>query len=244
MNITDNPTENQARFAEIINAIQALSNVDALKYLASTFPHKVVFSTSFGIEDQAITHLIFESGADIHFFTLDTGRLFTETYSVWDATIQKYNIAIKTYYPDTAAIEAFVSKNGINAFYDSVENRKQCCAIRKVEPLKRALAGYEVWITGIRAEQSDNRHDMPQIEWDEANKIIKFHPLLNWTWEQLNEYITNNNIPINKLHDKGFVSIGCAPCTRAIKEGENFRDGRWWWEDKSKKECGLHIASK
>jgi len=134
-----------------------------------------------------------------------------------------------------------LSEKGPNSFYESVENRKQCCHIRKVEPLQRALKGNKIWITGIRAEQSNNRHDMPMIEWDEANQIIKFHPLLSWTWGQVKQYVSRNDVPYNPLHDKGFVSIGCAPCTRAIKPGEDFRAGRWWWEDNSKKECGLHI---
>ncbi|HET9432271.1 MAG TPA: phosphoadenylyl-sulfate reductase, partial [Chitinophagaceae bacterium] len=144
-------------------------------------------------------------------------------------------------YPDSFAVQEFVTEKGPNSFYESVDNRKQCCHIRKVEPLQRALKGNKIWITGIRAEQSNNRHDMPMLEWDEVNQIIKFHPLLNWTWGQVKQYVSRNDVPYNPLHDKGFVSIGCAPCTRAVKPGEDFRAGRWWWEDNSKKECGLHI---
>jgi phosphoadenosine phosphosulfate reductase len=212
----------------------------ALQDLAKAFPGKVVFSTSLGYEDQVITHFIFSNNIPIPIFTLDTGRLFSETYSVLNSTLERYKKSIKVYFPGTEAVEKLVSEKGPISFYDSVENRKECCFIRKVEPLQRALKGNEVWITGIRSEQSDNRKEMESVEWDEANNIIKFHPLLNWKWEEVKNYIKENNIPYNPLHDKGFVSIGCAPCTRAVKPGEDFRAGRWWWEDTSKKECGLH----
>ena len=211
-----------------------------LEYLAERFPGKIVFSTSFGLEDQVITHLIAKNKLPVQLFTLDTGRLFVETYSTWSRTIEKYNIPIAAWYPDALLLRDFVTAKGPNSFYESVENRKECCHIRKVDPLKQALKGNAVWITGIRSEQSNNRLDMPMVEWDEINQIIKFHPLLHWTWGQVKQFVSKNDIPYNPLHDKGFVSIGCAPCTRAIKPGEDFRAGRWWWEDNSKKECGLH----
>lgn len=214
-----------------------------LQYLAERFPGKVVFSTSFGLEDQVITYLIAKNKLAVQLFTLDTGRLFTETYSTWSRTVEKYNLAIAAYYPDAVSLREFVTSKGPNSFYESVENRKACCHIRKVEPLKNALKGNTIWITGIRAEQSNDRLEMPVIEWDENNQIIKFHPLLNWSWGQVKQFVSKNDIPYNPLHDKGFVSIGCAPCTRAIKPGEDFRAGRWWWEDNSKKECGLHNAA-
>jgi phosphoadenosine phosphosulfate reductase len=213
----------------------------ALQAIAKAFPGKVVFSSSLSYEDQVITHFIFSNNIPISVFTLDTGRLFSETYSVLNSTRERYKKDIQVYFPNTEAIEQLLTKKGPISFYDSVENRKECCFIRKVEPLQRALKGNEVWITGIRAEQSDNRKEIEALEWDEANGIIKFHPLLNWKWEEVKNCIKQNNIPYNALHDKGFVSIGCAPCTRAVKTGEDFRAGRWWWEDKSKKECGLHI---
>ncbi len=213
----------------------------ALAALAAAYPGEVAFSTSLGYEDQVITHFIFSNTIPVEVFTLDTGRLFSETYSVWNSTLERYKQTIKTYYPETTAIEKLISEKGPISFYESVENRKECCYIRKVEPLKRALKGNKIWITGIRAEQSGNRQDMPQVEWDEANNIVKYHPLLHWTFDEVKAYISKYNIPYNPLHDKGFVSIGCAPCTRAIREGEDFRAGRWWWEDSSKKECGLHI---
>jgi phosphoadenosine phosphosulfate reductase len=217
-------------------------NIDELlAELTTAFPGQVIFSTSFSYEDQVITHKILSNRLPIKIFTLDTGRLFPETYSVWRSTNEKYDTHIKAYYPDTILIEDYVSEKGPNAFYESVENRKECCYIRKVVPLKRALKDNAVWITGLRAEHSADRHYMPQVEWDESNNIIKYHPILHWTTEEVKKYINDNDIPYNILHDKGFVSIGCAPCTRAIKPGEDFRAGRWWWEDNSKKECGLHV---
>lgn len=210
-------------------------------HLVNEYAGQVIFSTSFSFEDQLITHKILSNQFPIKIFTLDTGRLFPETYSVWSATNEKYNTRIEAYYPDEFELQAFVSKNGPNAFYESVDNRKTCCHIRKVEPLKRALAGNAIWITGLRAEHSENRHEMPPMEWDPLNNIIKYHPILHWSTDEVKAYVNDNDIPYNPLHDRGFISIGCAPCTRAIRQGESFRAGRWWWEDNSKKECGLHV---
>ncbi|GAB3166035.1 phosphoadenylyl-sulfate reductase [Telluribacter humicola] len=221
-------------------AIAGKSEAEALAVLADLFPGEVVFSTSLGYEDQAITDLIFRNNINIKVFTLDTGRLFNETYLTLQKTNNRYDTKIQVYYPQTAAVEQLVSEKGPLSFYDSLESRKECCFIRKVEPLNRALKGARIWVTGIRAEQSGNRHDMPQLEWDEAHQLFKFHPILHWSFDQVKEYVKVNNVPYNPLHDKGFVSIGCAPCTRAVREGEDFRAGRWWWEDESKKECGLH----
>ncbi len=214
---------------------------DALNRLAAAFPGQVTFSTSFSNEDQVITDLIRKSGADISIFTLDTGRLFPETYSTWSRTNEQYGFKVKAYYPNTQNVEQYVEANGPNAFYESVELRKDCCFIRKVEPLRRALQNNAVWITGLRAEHSPARQDLTLVEWDEVNGVIKYNPLLHWTTAEVAHYIAENNVPYNILHDRGFVSIGCAPCTRAIKPGEDFRAGRWWWEDATKKECGLHV---
>ncbi len=233
------PLQNQvSRIAEIA---KLLSVEEVILRLTTEFAGEVTFSTSFSYEDQLITDMILSNALRVSIFTLDTGRLFSETYSVWSATNEKYNTRIKSYYPDNSLLESFVGEKGINSFYESVENRKDCCFIRKVEPLKRALKGKSIWITGVRAEHSPNRHGMPQVEWDESNQIIKYHPLLHWTTEEVKDYINKYSIPYNILHDRGFVSIGCAPCTRAIKPGEDFRAGRWWCEDNTKKECGLHI---
>jgi len=226
---------------ELQNELKGKEIAEQLRILTDRFPGEVIFSTSFGLEDQAITYFITSGKVPVKVFTLDTGRVFTETYSTWSRTVEKYNLIISAYYPEASPLQDFISAKGPNSFYESVENRKQCCHIRKVEPLQRALKGNKIWITGIRAEQSNNRLDMPMIEWDEVNQIIKFHPLLSWTWGQAKQFVSRNDIPYNPLHDKGFVSIGCAPCTRAIKPGEDFRAGRWWWEDSSKKECGLHV---
>jgi len=221
-------------------AIEGKSETESLAILADLFPGEVVFSTSLGYEDQVITDFILKNNLNITIFTLDTGRLFAETYMTLQKTNNRYDTKIKVYYPQTNAVEEMVSTKGPLSFYDSIENRKECCFIRKVEPLNRALKGAKIWVTGIRAEQSGNRHDMPKLEWDDAHQLVKFHPILHWSFDEVKTYVKSNGIPYNPLHDKGFVSIGCAPCTRAIQEGEDFRAGRWWWEDESKKECGLH----
>ncbi|MGR3809816.1 phosphoadenylyl-sulfate reductase [Jiulongibacter sp. NS-SX5] len=205
--------------------------------------HKnIVFSSSFGQEDQAISHAIFWNDLDdIQVFTLDTGRHFQETYEVMDRTRSRYKKNIKTYFPNQEQVEELLDKKGYNSFFESVENRKECCFIRKIVPLKRALKDADVWITGLRAEQSDNRQDMPMWEWDEANQVHKFNPLIDWSFDQMEAYLKENRVPQNSLHKKGFVSIGCQPCTRAIMEDEHPRAGRWYWEE-SKKECGLHAV--
>jgi phosphoadenosine phosphosulfate reductase len=211
-----------------------------LTYLAQRFPGQVVFSTSFGIEDQIIAHHIFEHRLPIRVFTLDTGRLFAQTYSTWTATQERYGQPIVPYHPDAEALQDLLLRQGPNGFYDSVEQRKACCHVRKVAPLALALRDQAIWVTGIRADQSANRHDMHHLEWDAGHGLFKFHPLFDWTFEQVRDFVRTHQIPYNPLHDRGFVSIGCAPCTRAIEPGEDFRAGRWWWEDASKKECGLH----
>ncbi len=227
--------------AENIKQLTAgLEPVESLKKLADHFAGEIVFSTSFGWEDQVITHMIFANKIPIKVFTLETGRLFPETYYVWNRTMEMYGKPIHAYYPQSEALEQMVNAKGPNSFYESVDNRKECCGIRKLEPLNRALAGNQCWITGIRAEQSVNRQDMHNVEWDEQHQLVKFHPIFEWTLDDVKAYVKKYNVPYNTLHDKGFPSIGCLPCTRAIREGEDFRAGRWWWEDQSKKECGLH----
>jgi phosphoadenosine phosphosulfate reductase len=228
---------------EIESLLVGKTAEEVLRIVSQLTSESVVFSTSLGYEDQVITHMIFSEQLSISVFTLDTGRLFPETYSVLNSTLERYKKPIQVFYPNTTAIEQLLTNKGPFSFYESTDNRKECCYVRKVEPLQRALKGHTIWITGIRADQSGNRSNMPMVEWDEANNILKVHPLLNWTLQNVKDHIFENNIPYNPLHDKGFVSIGCQPCTRAIKEGEDFRAGRWWWEDASKKECGLHIKS-
>jgi phosphoadenosine phosphosulfate reductase len=199
------------------------------------------FATSFGEEDQVITYLIASQKIPIKIFTLDTGRLFQETYELMELTQSSLSVSITAFYPEGKQVEEYVNTKGINGFYYSVENRKACCHIRKVVPLKRALEGAEIWITGLRGSQSSNRQLMEKVEWNEEMNVIKYNPLFDWTDEELQQYITKHNVPVNPLHKKGFASIGCAPCTRAILPGEDARAGRWWWEGTAK-ECGLHAT--
>lgn len=212
--------------------------IERLKWVVTNHSN-VVFSSSFGQEDQAITHGIFSNNLPIEVFTLDTGRHFPETYEVMDKTKSRYKKEFTSYFPETAQIEALVKNKGYHSFYNSIEDRKECCFLRKIVPLKRALKNADVWITGLRAEQSENRQDMKIWEWDEGNQVHKFNPLIDWTFEQMEEYLEENKVPQNSLHKKGFVSIGCQPCTRAIVDKELPRAGRWYWEE-SQKECGLH----
>lgn len=234
----------QARIEELKTTLQGLSAKEMLQEIDQLFGSNAVFSTSFGIEDQVITQLLAANNSSTRLITLDTGRLFPETYYVWNRTLEIYRMPIRAYYPKTEAVQSLLGEKGPSSFYNSVEDRKECCYIRKIEPLKRAIAGFQIWITGIRADQSANRDLMEFIEWDEGNQIIKIHPLFNWTLAEVETYLKDHFIPYNPLHDKGFPSIGCQPCTRAITAGEDFRAGRWWWEDQSKKECGLHQISK
>lgn len=231
----------QNKLRALQHQLRDRSPQEGLAWLAQQYPGKIALSTSFGIEDQAITHILALHKLPISIFTLDTGRLFAETYGTWRRTLEKYGLPIQAFYPDREKLETFVTQHGPDSFYESVDRRKQCCHLRKVEPLQRALQNVEVWVTGIRAEQSPERQQMPAIEWDDQYQLYKYHPLLFWTYEQLTTYVDSYDIPVNPLHAKGFVSIGCAPCTRAIRPGEDFRAGRWWWEDNSKKECGLHV---
>lgn len=224
---------------ELIKKVEESSLPEGIKLVADLFPGKVVFSSSLGQEDQVLTDVIFKNDLPVKIFTIDTGRLFNETYELLDRTTARYKKDIAVYFPNAADVEEFVATKGINSFYESVDNRKACCHIRKVIPLNRALAGAKVWITGLRAEQSNNRHDMPMIEWSEEKQLYKFNPLIKWSYDDMISYIEKHNVPYNRLHDKGFISIGCAPCTRAIEPGEDARAGRWWWET-SQKECGLH----
>ena len=193
---------NEAIISSLNAAIEGKSETESLAILADLFPGEVVFSTSLGYEDQVITDLILKNNLNVNIFTLDTGRLFSETYMTLQKTNNRYDTKIKVYYPQTQAVEDLVSTKGPLSFYDSVENRKECCFIRKVEPLNRALKGAKIWVTGIRAEQSGNRHDMPRLEWDEAHQLVKFHPILHWSFEEVKHYVKSNGIPYNPLHDK------------------------------------------
>lgn len=226
---------------ELKNKLSGMGLDDQLRKLAILFPGKVIFTTSLGIEDQVITHKIFTNNIDIKVITLDTGRLFPQTYDVFSSTIIRYKKKINVYFPEYEAVEKMVTEKGPLSFYQSVENRKECCTIRKVVPLNRALEGMVIWISGIRADQSENRNQMDWLEFDESKKLYKYYPLFNWSFEEVKSFVKENNVPYNSLHDKGYVSIGCEPCTKAVKPGDDFRSGRWWWENDGGKECGLHI---
>jgi phosphoadenosine phosphosulfate reductase len=229
---------------QIIESLNSLGLIktpeELLKIISERFDGEVVFTTSFGFEDQVITDMIFKNDISIKVVTLDTGRLFEETYKVFNRTREKYKNEIVIYFPDGNLVENLLIKKGPLSFYESIENRKECCNIRKVVPLSRALNGNKCWVTGLRASQSTNRSNLKYFEFDPGFKIVKFNPIIDWSLEDVKNYIKKFNVPYNALHDKGFVSIGCEPCTRAIKPGEDFRAGRWWWEQNSGKECGLH----
>jgi len=226
---------------KLTQQLQNRSIKEQFEFLSKKFKGKIAFSTSFGQEDQIITDIIFKNNISIEVFTLDTGRMFEETYKVWNVTNKKYNKKIIAYFPDKEEVEKMVKEKGIYSFYDSIENRKECCNIRKVFPLTRALQNVDLWITGLRAEQSVTRTDLNLLERNDTFNVVKYNPLKDWSFEDVSDYLNENNVPYNELHDKGFLSIGCAPCTRAVKEGEDIRAGRWWWESKDKKECGLHV---
>jgi len=214
---------------------------EVLSYFLKEYKGKIAFASSLGAEDQVLTHLIAAIDPEAKIFTLDTGRLFQETYDLIDRTNSRYKIKMQVYFPDTQHVEEMVHEKGLNLFYESVENRKLCCHIRKVEPLRRALTGMTMWITGLRREQSLNRKGMALVEADESHAgLLKLNPLIDWTQDMVWDFIKQHNVPYNKLHDQGFPSIGCLPCTRAVESGEDFRAGRWWWEMDRKKECGLH----
>ncbi len=219
-----------------------LANTRAtLERIAADFS-PAVFASSLAAEDMVLTDLILRAKLPIKIFTLETGRLHQETLGMLDRVREQYGYEIAQYKPEPAAIDAYVSANGLNAFYDSVEMRKECCRIRKVEPLNRALAGNTAWVTGQRRAQSTTRADLAVQEDDPAHGMQKFNPLADWSEEDVWNYIRSNGVPYNPLHDKGYPSIGCEPCTRAIQPGEDIRAGRWWWENPESKECGLHVV--
>ncbi len=236
----------KSQIPELNEKFKNKTALEILDYVLTEFKDRAAFSTSLGAEDQILTHLIVQTGKAHHvkIFTLDTGRLFYETYETLDKTIKKYNIQIQVYFPHFREVEDMVNEHGINLFYESIEKRKLCCKVRKVEPLYRALDGYDIWITGIRREQNITRKAMELFEWDEDHQIIKVNPLIDWKENEVWKYLHKERIPYNILHDKGYPSIGCAPCTRAVEKGEDPRNGRWWWENPETRECGLHLKVK
>lgn len=219
---------------------KSLSAEQIIAEALALFKDKITFASSLGAEDQVITYYLSKLDKTAKIITLDTGRIFPETYDLLHRTVNRYGIRIRSVFPDTQQLENMVNEKGINLFYESIENRKLCCSIRKIIPLQKALKGNDAWFTGLRREQSVTRTGMNIVEWDAGNGLIKINPLLEWSEEQVWDFIKANSIPYNKLHDLGFPSIGCQPCTRAIEKGEDLRAGRWWWELPESKECGLH----
>lgn len=213
-----------------------------LKLARELVPGRIVFTTSFGIEDQLVTHSIFTQGLEIDIVTIDTGRLFPETIDLWERTEARYARRVTAVYPQAQPLEELVAEQGINGFYRSVENRRACCHVRKVEPLSRLLSGASAWVTGLRADQSQERGKVRLAELDAGHKLLKVNPLADYTRDAIVAAVEEFSVPINELHGRGFLSIGCAPCTRAVEPGEPERAGRWWWESEEKKECGLHVS--
>jgi phosphoadenosine phosphosulfate reductase len=235
---------NQEKAQELSKLLEEASAKEIVSFFLENYKGDIVFSTGLGAEGQVITDMIVKKDKEaVKFVTLDTGRLFPETYTLIDKTNKQYDIKMNVYFPDYKQVEKMVKEKGINLFYESVANRKQCCYLRKVEPLKRATKGYKIWIAGLRREQSITRLNLQPVQWDDAYKVIKVHPLYDWSEQDVWNYIKEHDVPYNELHDKGYPSIGCEPCTRAVKPGEDIRAGRWWWEEPEKKECGLHIQS-
>ena len=233
-------SDDNKKIEALRQAVAGYSCEQLLSYFLEAFQGRIVLASSMAAEDQVLTDMICRIAPATKIITLDTGRLPQETYDVIEATQKHYNRKINVLFPDYRQVEKMIDQCGPNLFFESVENRKRCCNVRKIEPLKRALDGMDVWICGLRKEQSVTRTGLEPIQWDEQFGLIKLSPLLDWTTEQVWDYIRQNNVPYNALHDKGYTSIGCAPCTRAIEKGEDIRAGRWWWEQPEHKECGLH----
>jgi phosphoadenosine phosphosulfate reductase len=230
----------KAQIAQWNEELEGKNAIGVIAYFLLHFGDKIVLSTSLGLEDQVLTALVLRQKRDVEVFTLDTGRLFPETYDLIARTNKYFGIRMKTYFPEPLAVEKMVAEKGINLFYDSVENRKMCCGIRKVAQLPRAFEGKEAWICGLRKDQSVSRFFNKMVEWDANNGLVKINPLIDWTEKEVWDYIKLHSLPYNLLHERGFPSIGCEPCTRAIEPGEEIRAGRWWWENELHKECGLH----
>ncbi len=231
----------EQQVVELREQTQSMSAEDLLATLWQRFAGKIALSSSLGAEDQVLTHMLTQQFKDPAVFTLDTGRLPQETYDVLQATRERYGIEIEIVFPDTQQVQDLVNTHGPNPFYNGVELRKRCCQVRKIEPLKRALTGLDAWVCGLRSEQSATRSDLDRVVVDEQFGLIKISPLADWTTQQVWDYIKQHDIPYNVLHDQGYPSIGCAPCTRAVQPGQGLRDGRWWWEVPEHKECGLHL---
>lgn len=235
--MTLNPEEQAAAWSR---ELAGASAAQILQWAARTFGGRIAFASSLGVEDQALTHLIAGETPGLTVFTLDTGRLFPESYDLLAQTERRYGLKVRVYFPESDEVEQLVNAHGVDAYRKSVELRKECCRVRKVLPLRRALSGLQAWVCGLRREQAVTRREMAPVEWDAGNGLYKINPLADWTERQTWDFVKANNVPYHALHDRGFPSIGCACCTRAVQPGEDVRAGRWWWESPEHKECGLH----
>lgn len=234
------PAVRSDQVPDLLEEVRGLGAERLLEWAARRFAGQIVFASSLGMEDQVLTDMIARLGLDIPIFTLDTGRLFPETYDLLARTEERYGLGIELRFPDRQEVEEMVARDGVNLFRKSVELRKHCCAVRKIHPLRRALEGRGAWLVGLRAEQSVTRTTLEPVAWDEANGLVKLSPMADWSAAQVEAYIHDHEVPVNPLHAQGFPSIGCACCTRAVAPGEDIRAGRWWWEQPEHKECGLH----
>lgn len=231
---------NELELKEVNDTLRGKSPQEILSWAIETFSPDLAFASSFGAEDVALIDMLSKQNTPVTVFTLDTGRLHDETYNLMERIRGRYDIVVESYFPEREAVEALEREKGFYSFRESIENRRECCGIRKVEPLRRALAGLNAWITGLRRDQAVTRADTEAVEWDDGNNLMKVNPLVDWTNDQVWEYVREHDVPYNALHDQSFPSIGCAPCTQAIKPGADIRAGRWWWENPEFKECGLH----
>ena len=228
---------------KILEHVRDKSPQDILRYVMTMFPFdRLLLASSLGVEDQVLTHMMVSLNPKSRVFVLDTGRLHQETYDVMSKTREQFGVHYEVGFPNASQVKMLLAKKGPNSFYENIENRKECCHIRKVEPLNQLLSTADAWITGLRRDQSMIRSSLDEVAWDDAHHMVKINPLTSWSLEQVWDYIKEHSIPYNELHDQGFPSIGCAPCTRAVKEGEDIRAGRWWWENSDQKECGLHVV--
>jgi phosphoadenosine phosphosulfate reductase len=225
----------------LLPQIDAMTAEEVVRWALGRFGRRIVLASSFGAEDVVLIDLLMKAEPTARVVTLDTGRLPQETYNVMDVVRERYGLVIEVFFPNASDVERMVVEKGLNLFYHSIENRKLCCGVRKLEPLGRALSGLEAWMTGLRRDQNVTRAVVRKLEWDEENQLVKVNPLADWSWDAVWNYIRDHHVPYNALHDRGFPSIGCAPCTRAIQPGEDLRAGRWWWEHSETKECGLHV---
>ena len=240
MQTTDTVTQQEA-VKQFSAQTGTMSAQEIVRWALGRFGSRIALASSFGAEDMVLIDMLMKENSKARVVTLDTGRLHQETYNVMDAAREKYGLKLEVFFPQSDAVQTMVAEHGQNLFYRSVDFRKMCCGVRKMEPLHRALSGLEAWMTGLRREQAVTRTGVPKVEWDAGNNLIKVNPLAEWTLDDVWKYVHAHHVPYNALHDQGFPSIGCAPCTRAIQPGEDQRAGRWWWENPESKECGLHV---